>query len=336
MKMKRLAGVVGPVAILLCCSTAARAAVIACGDVTAVQGGPAEVTIALEVEGDEVIAGTQNDLEFDLGAFSITPADCVINPDIGPGTPADKQLSTSVLPGEGGTVRNLVVALDNTNPIPGGALYTCTFHVHEDAAVGRYTLTNVNARASNPQGMAVPTTAGNCTIEVREAPTPTPTPECETSEDCPDGQVCIDGHCVDATPTSTPTPIGYCTGNDDCPDGQVCVNNMCVTPTPTHTPIGYCTGNDDCPDGQVCVNNMCVTPTPTRTPIGYCTSTDDCPDGQVCVNNMCVAVTPTKKKSGGGGCSCEIDPGARGRGGDVLAVLLPALILALRWRRRRA
>jgi MYXO-CTERM domain-containing protein len=229
------------------------------------------------------------------------------------------------------------VALDNTNPIPSGYLYRCTFHVSPSAELREYTLNNVNVRASNPDGMLVPTSTGNCGIDVVEAPTPTPTSQCQNDEDCPDGQVCVDGECVTATPTRTATPIGYCTGDDDCPDGQVCVNNMCVTPTPTRTPIGYCTGDDDCPDNQVCVDNMCVTPTPTPTPIGYCTDNEDCPDGQVCVNNMCVTVTPTaRKKSGGGGCSCEIDPGARGRSGDVLAVLLPALILALRWRRRRA
>ena len=114
---------------------------------------------------------------------------------------------------------------------------------------------------------------------------------------------------------------------------------MCVTPTPTKTPIGFCTDNEDCPVGQVCVNNHCVTPTPTPTPIGFCTGNEDCPNGEVCINNMCVTVTPTKKKSGGGGggCNCEIDPSARsGRSGDVLAALLPALLLALRWRRGRA
>jgi MYXO-CTERM domain-containing protein len=305
-KMKRIVAVVGPVALVLLCSAAAHAAVIACGDVTAVQGGPATVTISLEVEGDEVIAGTQNDLQFDAAVFSVSTDDCTINPAIGPDTDADKDLNTSLLPGEPPALRNLVVALDNTNPIPSGALYTCTFHVAADATVGEHVLTNVNVRASNPGGMVVPTTAGNCAVMVREAPTPTPTPRCDNDEDCPSGEVCVNGNCVTATPTNT--PIGFCTDNEDCPEGQVCVNHMCVTPTPTRTPIGFCTDNEDCPTGQVCVNNMCVTVTPTR-----------------------------KKSGGGGGCSCEIDPGARGgRSGDVLAVLLPALILALRWRRRRA
>jgi len=336
--MKRLAGVVGTVAAVLLCSAAARAAVIACGDVTAEQGGTATVEISLEVEGEEVIAGTQNDLEFDDAVFTVEPSDCTINPAIGPDTEADKTLSTSLPPGDAPRVRNLVVALANTNPIPVGVLYSCVFHVAADAAVGEHTLRNINQRASNPAGMVVPTTAGDCHITVREAPTPTPTPLCRNNEDCPDGQVCVDGTCVTATPTKTKTPIGFCDDNEDCPNGQVCVNHMCVTPTPTRTPVGFCTDNEDCPVGQVCIDNHCVavTPTPTRTPIGFCTGNEDCPDGQVCVNNMCVAITatPKKGKGGGGGCNCEIDPGAGGRSGEMMALLLPALLVALRWRRR--
>jgi MYXO-CTERM domain-containing protein len=195
------------------------------------------------------------------------------------------------------------VSLENSDPIPSGLLYTCTFDVSPAAAVGDYTLANINVRASDPQGDVVPTTATDCRIAIAAAPTPTPTPQCTNDDDCPPGEVCVDGSCVVATPTAT--PIGFCEDNEDCPDGQVCVNNRCVTPTPTATPIGYCEDEEDCPDGQVCVNNMCVTPTP-------------------------------KKGGGGGGCSCEIDPGAAGgwQAGDVLAVLLPALVLALRWRRR--
>ncbi|MFN8643864.1 MAG: hypothetical protein U0802_20215 [Candidatus Binatia bacterium] len=331
--MKRLAGVVGLLAAVLSCAATARAAVIACGSVEGPQGGTATVTIELQLEGDDVVAGVQNDLTFDPEIFSIRADDCAINPAIGPDTAADKRLSTSLPPAGPTRVRNLVVALDNVNPIPTGALYTCAFRIAAGAPLGAQTLANVNVRASDPDGGVVPTTAGDCTVVVRQAPTPTPTPECDDDQDCPSGEVCVNGRCVTATPTNT--PIGFCRGDQDCPRGEVCVNNMCVTPTPTRTPIGYCTGDDDCPAGQVCVNNMCVTPTPTRTPIGYCTGDEDCPSGQVCVNNMCVAVTPTRKKSGGAAAAaCEVDPGAGSRSGDALAVLLPALLLALRWRRR--
>jgi MYXO-CTERM domain-containing protein len=334
--MKRIAGVVCTVAaVLLLSPFAAGAAIIGCGEITAEQGGTATVTIELAVEGEEEVAGTQNDLGFDPAVFTISSGDCTINPAIGPDSAPGKTLSTNIIPSEPPRIRNLVVSLDNVEPIPSGALYTCNFAVADDAPLGEHTLVNNNAVASNPEGSQLPTTTGNCTIVVREGPTPTPTPECENDEDCPEGQVCVDGECVEATPTNT--PIGFCNDNEDCPEGQVCVNNRCVTPTPSPTPIGYCEDTEDCPIGQVCLNNMCVTPTPSPTPIGYCEDNEDCPNGQVCVNNMCVAVTPTRKKGGGGGgCSCEIDPGAGGsQAGDLLAVLLPAMVLALRWRRRR-
>jgi len=313
----------------------AHAAVIACGDVSAPAGSTVAVTIELQVEGEEVVAGTQNDLEFDAAVFAIEPGDCVINSAIGPDSEAGKQLATSVL-ADPSRARNIVVANDNVNPIPSGALYTCTFSIDALATPGDYELITSRAIASNPDGMQLPVTAGNCFVAVEPAPTPTPTPDCRDDEDCPSGEVCVEGECVAATPTST--PIGFCTDNDDCPEGQVCVDNRCVTPTPTATPIGFCTDNDDCPPGQVCVNNRCVTPTPTATPIGFCTDNDDCPPGQVCVNNSCVTPTPTptvRTGGGGGGCSCEIDPRqTTWRGGDALAILLPALVLLLRRRWR--
>lgn len=326
----RLRGEVAALAaLLLLTPAAARAAVIACGATSAPQGGTATIEITLEPEGDEQVAGTQNDLEFDPAAFAITATDCVVNPAIGPGTTPNKTLSTSTLPPgdpDPTLVRNILASFDNTEPIPAGTLYTCTFRVAEDAELGDHTLINANAIASSPTGERYPVTPGDCTITVHEAPTPTPTPQCTDDQDCPSGQVCIDGECVAATPT----PIGYCTDNEDCPEGQVCVDNRCVTATPTQTPIGYCTDNDDCPDGQVCIDNRCTAFTPT--PIGYCTDDTDCPDGQVCVDNMCT----TPKRKGGGGCSCEIDPGAGdSRAADLLAVLLPALMLVLRRRMRR-
>lgn len=289
-------------------AASAPGAIIRCVPATGEIGGRAAVTVALQLEGEDVVAGTQNDLEFDPDVFDLEPEDCAIDPAIGPGTSADKDLSTSVLGGPP-RVRNIVVALDNNNPIPSGALYTCNFAVSADATPGTYTLVNSRARASNPLGQTVPVTADDCAVSLREAPTPTPAPECTEDDDCPSGQVCVNEECVTATPTVTATPIGFCTDNDDCPPGQVCVDNRCVTVTPTPTPPGFCTDNDDCPPGQVCVNNRCVTPTPTAT---------------------------RRSGGGGGGCSCEIDPAARRNAwAEALAILVPPLVLLGLRRRAR-
>ncbi|MGD9763498.1 MAG: EB domain-containing protein [Candidatus Binatia bacterium] len=277
----------------------AEGAILRCDPATGIIGGRAAVTIALQLEGEDEIAGTQNDLEFDPAVFSVEPTDCAINPAIGPDSPAGKNLSTSVL-GTPPRVRNIVVALNNNNPIPSGALYTCNFAVSADVTPGTHTLVNARARSSDPLGQTVPVTAENCEVTLQQAPTPTATPECGDDDDCPDGRVCIDGECVDATPTVTPTPRGFCTDDEDCPPGQVCVNNRCVTVTPTPTPPGFCTDNVDCPAGQVCVDNRCVTPTPTA----------------------------THRRGGGGGCSCDIDPAARQHSwAAALALAVPPLIL---------
>ena len=305
---------------------------IGCAPVEAARGSTAAVQISLSHPDDTQVAGVQNDLEFDAAVFSITPDRCVINPAIGAGTPADKRLNTSVIPLPPETptmVRNIVVGLESSNPIPNGVLYTCTFDVAAGAALGDYTLTNGHLVAADPNGDPLPVEGTNCAITVKEAtPTPTPIGFCENDDDCPPGEVCVDHHCL--TPTPTPTPIGFCNDNSDCPEGQVCVDHRCVTPTPT--PIGFCEDNTDCPPGQVCVDHRCVTPTPTPTPIGFCNSNDDCPVGQVCVDHMCVTPTP-KKKGGGGGCSCKVDPRESASSAtDTLALLLPLLVLLLRWR----
>lgn len=310
---------------------------INCADAVGIPGGTAAVSVSLVRDSEALVAGTQNDLGFDDARFSIQRGDCVINPDIGPGTEANKQLQQSVL-ADPARVRGLIVSLDSVDVIPPGLLYTCPFHVASDTPEGSYEISNTNLVASTADGTRLPVSGATCRIVVTAAtPTPTPTPRCRENSDCPPGQVCVDGECV----TPTPTPIGFCNDDEDCPPGEVCVDHHCVTPTPTATPIGFCNDDEDCPPGEVCVDHHCVTPTPTP----QCRENSDCPSGQVCVDGTCVTatptatptVTPTTKKSGGGGCNCEIDPGApASRTSGVLAVLLPALVLLLRWRSRRA
>lgn len=311
---------------------------INCADAVGVPGGTAAVSVSLINEGEALVAGTQNDLGFDDTRFSIQRGDCVINPAIGPGTEANKQLDQNVL-ADPARVRALIVALDSVNLIPPGLLYTCPFRVASDAPEGNYDIINGNLVASTADGTRLPVSGASCHVVVAAAtPTPTPTPRCRQDSDCPAGQVCVDGECVTPTPTATPT--GLCNANSDCPPGEVCVDHHCVTPTPTETPPGFCNEDHDCPPGEVCVDHHCVTPTPTP----QCRTDSDCPSDQVCVDGICVTATPTttptptaQKKGGGGGCNCEIDPSApASRTSDVLAVLLPALVLLLRWRSRRA
>jgi peptidoglycan-associated lipoprotein len=90
-------------------------------------------------------------------------------------------------------------------------------------------------------------------------------PNCDTDEDCHEGEFCVNGQCQ------------QCRDDNDCPAGQQCNGGRC-----DEIP-GYCTSNADCPAGQECRDNRC-------SPIeGFCNSASDCPAGQECENNHCVA-----------------------------------------------
>ncbi len=128
-------------------------------------------------------------------------------------------------------------------------------------------------------------------------------PECSDNSQCPGDEVCVDGHCVEPTPTATPTPTTTptvtptpfpCFVSQDCPEGQVCVDGTCQ-PAPTPTPTIACTDTEQCPPGLVCVDGVCRdlnTPTPTPTPLPPCQVNEDCPEGFVCRGNVCVPPRP--------------------------------------------
>jgi Tol biopolymer transport system component len=131
-------------------------------------------------------------------------------------------------------------------------------------------------------------------------PTPTPTPTSPTPTPT-----------VTATPTLTPTPI-HCIGTEDCPVGQVCVEGLCLFPTATPTPQA-CSSDSDCTPPLVCrcpasdplcapTQKFCqpaVSPTPTVTPTPIptcstesdctksCSTADDCRATQDCVSGDC-------------------------------------------------
>jgi peptidoglycan-associated lipoprotein len=64
-------------------------------------------------------------------------------------------------------------------------------------------------------------------------------PNCDTDEQCHEGEFCVNGHCED------------CRDDSQCPTGQMCESNDCV-PIP-----GWCNSDADCPASQECVRNHC-------------------------------------------------------------------------------
>lgn len=110
-------------------------------------GGIACVPATLTAAGAQV-ATTTNDIGFDPSLFAVTS--CAINPAIGAGTTANKQLSpSSVSPGV-----ERVSVLGNSNPLPDGLLYICEIAVGASAAVGSRPLTNTPG-ATDPDGNAI-------------------------------------------------------------------------------------------------------------------------------------------------------------------------------------
>lgn len=100
-------------------------------------GGLACLPVALTL-GQQQIAEIIDGLSFDTAQLSIGP--CGINPAIGSGTAADKQLSASGI----GTGTETVEIGGNMNPLPAGLLYTCEFAVSASAAIGSYVVTHAS------------------------------------------------------------------------------------------------------------------------------------------------------------------------------------------------
>ncbi len=159
----------------------AKAPAIDVGSAVPDAGNKAAVTVSLRRNGNAV-GGLQNTVVFDNTVLTLGNADCKINPAIGlspkgPSGPqcADdttigpcKNLSKTIkqcgatpepfgCPAGAGTnlsVVNTIIAATaapNTNSIPDGALYTCTFKVIKTAALPT-TLQNLKIVASDPAG----------------------------------------------------------------------------------------------------------------------------------------------------------------------------------------
>ncbi len=142
-------------------------------------GDMADLCVVLN-SGGAPVAGTQNDLVWDGTCATLaTPADCRINSATG------KTLTGTVSPsGADVAYRGLVLSFTDTEPLPDGQLYCCTFTV--DSAPGSCCpVAVVNAAASDPSGGALFVSAGqpaSLCVAAAGAPTPTPTQQADSGQ----------------------------------------------------------------------------------------------------------------------------------------------------------
>ncbi len=141
-------------------------------------------------------------------------------------------------------------------------------------------------------------------------------------KDCPVGQVCHGGNCIDGCM------------DVKCPYGEVCRNGGCVDPCAGITcddgyscVLGVCRSCacTSCEGTQVCKNNVCIDAdceTQTCMPGSHCSlgsCVDDCagtkcPTGQLCQLGACIA-DPNAQVGGTSGI------GGQGTGGDLVIVI---------------
>lgn len=96
---------------------------------------------------------------------------------------------------------------------------------------------------------------------------------CAADSDCPSGQSCQNGSCVEGC-------IEECCADSDCPSGYSCQNNACVPPCV----VFECCVNADCGVGESCQDHQCV----PSCALEECCQDADCPADNICQNNQCV------------------------------------------------
>lgn len=143
--------------------TGARPSIVL-GTATGAPGQDVTLVATLKSAGSQV-AGTENDLTFDAVNVSLAVGgkpSCRVNAAIGKGATAFSLRPHGCQGAACTTVRALVLAMDNTDPIPDGAtLYTCTLHIAPSAPPGQYRISNGGVVLSTPAGQMVPNATGS-------------------------------------------------------------------------------------------------------------------------------------------------------------------------------
>lgn len=212
-----------------CLASRAAAVHIEIGYVEAPPGSEAVVAVTLYGEGADV-AGIQNDIGFDgeaaIGVDARGQPDCQVSAAIDkPATIFAFQPAGCQATGRCEAARAIVIAFDNVDPIPDGSvLYTCRIAVETGAPAVAHYLPCLNARASDPNGVALatscrdgevllpggsprPTVTGTATSTLPPTQTPEPTRDPRTPWP------------TTATPISRPprTPLAPDGGTDGFP-----------------------------------------------------------------------------------------------------------------------
>lgn len=117
--------------------------------VTVARADTARFCVALST-GGAAVAATQNDLRWDPSCLSLVDR-CAIEPATG-----KDLLSNQRGPGD---LRTIVISLEDTNPIPDGRLYCCSFRA--GATTGCCPVDIVGTSASDPEGHLLTTGASN-------------------------------------------------------------------------------------------------------------------------------------------------------------------------------
>lgn len=147
-------------------------ATIIVGSGTGPAGGTTTISVALET--DVEVAGTQNDIAFApqarIAADDDGDPDCAVNGAIDKDGTTFAFQPVGCTPGTDCTsVRALVLALNNVDPIPDGSvLYTCVIEIAADATTS-YPLTCSNAGSGGPDGERIGTDCTNGTVTIASA-----------------------------------------------------------------------------------------------------------------------------------------------------------------------